>query len=101
MPNIPETYVHRIGRTGRAGNTGIAISFTSTEEREELRVIQKLLGKTIPVIHEHPFVSNAMMAAPVVVQRQQQSFKPKRSFNGQQRQGGNNFRNSRSTQRAR
>ena len=40
MPNVPETYVHRIGRTGRAGNTGIAISFCSVEEREELRIFK-------------------------------------------------------------
>src|SRR5258705_771736 len=59
MPNVPETYVHRIGRTGRAGNTGIAISFCSKEEREELRDIQKLIGKAIPVIHEHPFLVGA------------------------------------------
>jgi ATP-dependent RNA helicase RhlE len=50
LPNIPETYVHRIGRTGRAGNKGIAISFCSPDEKEELRDIQKLIRKTIPVV---------------------------------------------------
>jgi len=55
LPNVPETYVHRIGRTGRAGNTGIAISFCDGDERDELRDIQKLIGKNIPVIAEHPF----------------------------------------------
>ena len=55
LPDVPETYVHRIGRTGRAGNTGIAISFCDAEEREELRDIQKLIGKSIPVVSEHPF----------------------------------------------
>ncbi len=55
LPDVPETYVHRIGRTGRAGNTGIAISFCDAEEREELRDIQKLIGKSIPVISDHPF----------------------------------------------
>jgi len=55
LPNVPETYVHRIGRTGRAGNTGIAMTFCDAEERTELRDIQKLIGKNIPVIHEHPF----------------------------------------------
>ena len=55
LPNVPETYVHRIGRTGRAGNTGIAISFCDAEERDELRDIQKLIGKSIPVVSEHPF----------------------------------------------
>ncbi|MGB3006655.1 MAG: helicase-related protein, partial [Chitinophagaceae bacterium] len=71
MPNIPETYVHRIGRTGRAGNTGIAFSFSSVDERDELRDIQKLIGKAIPVIHEHPFVKNAHVSAPEPPQRQQ------------------------------
>ncbi|RYG05527.1 MAG: DEAD/DEAH box helicase [Chitinophagaceae bacterium] len=55
LPNIPETYVHRIGRTGRAGANGIAISFCDHEEREFLRDINKLIGKTVPVITEHPF----------------------------------------------
>lgn len=49
MPNIAETYVHRIGRTGRAGATGEAISFCSDDERGSLRDIEKLLGGPIPV----------------------------------------------------
>ncbi|MGZ8557848.1 MAG: DEAD/DEAH box helicase [Chitinophagaceae bacterium] len=56
LPNVAETYVHRIGRTGRAGASGIAISFCDAEEREELRDIQKLIKKNIPVVTEHPFV---------------------------------------------
>lgn len=100
LPNVPETYVHRIGRTGRAGNAGMAISFCSREERDELKNIQKLIAKTIPVVHEHPFVANAMVAAPVVAARTQTSFKSQRNFNGQSRQGGHNFRSSRRTQRA-
>ena len=48
LPEVPETYVHRIGRTGRAGNDGVAVSFCSEEERPLLREIQKLIGKTIP-----------------------------------------------------
>lgn len=47
LPNIPETYVHRIGRTGRAGNLGKAVSFCSPEESKELRSIQKLIGTKI------------------------------------------------------
>ena len=68
LPDVPETYVHRIGRTGRAGNTGIAISFCDAEEREELRDIQKLIGKSIPVITGHPFpasVTSAVQQAPL------------------------------------
>lgn len=55
LPNVPETYVHRIGRTGRAGASGIAYSFCNEEEKEYLRDIQKLIGKTLPVILEHPY----------------------------------------------
>ncbi|MEG7530631.1 MAG: DEAD/DEAH box helicase [Hungatella sp.] len=55
LPNIPETYVHRIGRTGRAGLGGRAISFSNIEEKEYVKDIEHLIGKRIPVIAEHPF----------------------------------------------
>jgi ATP-dependent RNA helicase RhlE len=55
LPNIPETYVHRIGRTGRAGNSGIAISFCDGETLKELKEIQKLIGIKIPVVEKHPY----------------------------------------------
>ncbi|HZK08201.1 MAG TPA: DEAD/DEAH box helicase [Bacteroidales bacterium] len=55
MPNIPETYVHRIGRTGRAGATGISLSFCDAEEKPYLRDIQKLIAKQIHVVAHHPF----------------------------------------------
>lgn len=51
LPNVAETYVHRIGRTGRAGACGRAISFCSEEQRDDLREIERLLGKAIPVLH--------------------------------------------------
>ncbi len=55
LPNIPETYVHRIGRTGRAGASGIALSFCDSEEREFLRDINKLISPSIPIITDHPY----------------------------------------------
>ncbi|MBX0332475.1 DEAD/DEAH box helicase [Pontibacter sp. HSC-14F20] len=55
LPNEPETYVHRIGRTGRAGNEGIALSFCDEEERYYLHDIQKLINKQIKVDADHPF----------------------------------------------
>ena len=55
IPNIPETYVHRIGRTGRAGLDGKAISFCDVEELEYLRDIQKLISMEIPVVKGHPY----------------------------------------------
>src|SRR4030095_906337 len=54
LPNVPETYVHRIGRTGRAGASGIALSFCDAEEKEFLRDIEKLIGLRIPVVEDHP-----------------------------------------------
>lgn len=56
LGDVPETYVHRIGRTGRAGNSGIAIAFCDAEERDNLKGIQKLIGFPIPVIEVHPFL---------------------------------------------
>ncbi len=50
LPNVPETYVHRIGRTGRAGTEGVAVSFCDSEEKKELRNIQKLIGFNMPVM---------------------------------------------------
>jgi ATP-dependent RNA helicase RhlE len=88
LPDVPETYVHRIGRTGRAGKEGIAISFCSADEKEELRDIQKLIGKQIPVIAEHPFTENAHQTAPAAEERQ-----PRNNSRGQQqgdRRQGNN-----------
>jgi len=55
IPEIPETYVHRIGRTGRAGNNGIAYTFCEQEETSDLQNIQKLIGKKIPVQESHPY----------------------------------------------
>ena len=56
LPNIPETYVHRIGRTGRAAASGVALSFCDVEEQPFLKDIQKLIGQKINVVEEHPFV---------------------------------------------
>ncbi len=55
LPEVPETYVHRIGRTGRAGLGGKAISFCDQEEKDLLKDIKKLIGKELPVIEEHPY----------------------------------------------
>lgn len=55
MSNIPETYVHRIGRTGRAGAKGTAYSFVDAEEKAYLRDVEKLIGKKVPVVENHPY----------------------------------------------
>jgi len=67
IPNIPETYIHRIGRTGRAGVDGVALSFCDTEEKEYLKDIYKLISKKIPVVEDHPFpMKNGDLVAPLV-----------------------------------
>jgi ATP-dependent RNA helicase RhlE len=53
LPNVPETYVHRIGRTGRAGASGTAISFCSEDEKKDLKNIQKLIGFNMAVAKEN------------------------------------------------
>jgi ATP-dependent RNA helicase RhlE len=55
IPNEPETYVHRIGRTGRAGASGIAVSFCDREEQFFVKDINRLINKPIPVVADHPF----------------------------------------------
>lgn len=58
LPNVSEMYIHRIGRTGRAGAGGSALSFCDADERNYLKDIHKLLTKNIPVVSDHPFISN-------------------------------------------
>jgi ATP-dependent RNA helicase RhlE len=55
MPNIPETYVHRIGRTGRVGNLGMSYSFCSADEKNYVKHIQQLINVQIPIEEHHPF----------------------------------------------
>jgi len=70
LPNVPESYVHRIGRTARAGREGHAISLCSAEQRAWLRDIEREVGQTIPVFLEHEYHSaaaqNSTMRAPVL-----------------------------------
>jgi ATP-dependent RNA helicase RhlE len=88
LPNIPETYVHRIGRTGRAGNEGIAISFCENEERAFLKDIQKLIGKVIPVVKDHPYApeNSTPVLLPSATQKQEPS--RRRPNNAQSNKGG-------------
>ncbi len=65
IPNEPETYVHRIGRTGRAKNSGIAISFSDREEKKHVAAIHKLINKQIPTVKDHPFpMGSAVVQVP-------------------------------------
>ena len=55
LPEVPETYVHRIGRTGRAGREGVAVAFCDFGEKPLLKDIEKLMGRTIPGVEDHPY----------------------------------------------
>jgi len=72
MPNVPENYVHRIGRTARAGADGASISFCSPAEMDELKAIEKVLGKPVPVVGGAPWAMDAVKAAPKPGPRQGQ-----------------------------
>ncbi len=90
LPNVSETYVHRIGRTARAGKSGIAISFCDGEERAYLKDIEKLIGQKIVLIEDHPFPDDGVVEQTV---KTQQSTRPR----GEKR---NNFRrNTNSTKK--
>ncbi len=75
IPEQPETYVHRIGRTGRAGSTGIAISFCDRSERKYLHNIERLTKKQLSIIDEHPF-SHVAAAAPANSNRRPNAPRP-------------------------
>lgn len=70
LPNVPESYVHRIGRTGRAGSSGKAISFCDASERPYLKDIEKLINNRITVVHEHPFINDELESESSKPQRQ-------------------------------
>ncbi len=84
LPNIPETYVHRIGRTGRAGKSGVAIAFCDAEERNDLRDIEKLIGLKIPVSHSHPFIAEQAVVTRMPIPEKK---KTNKRFGWQKRKG--------------
>lgn len=98
LPDVPETYVHRIGRTGRAGNSGKAIAFCDIEEKSELKDVEKLIRKTIPVVDDHPFPmvagnpSSNSQPKPAARQGQGQGQRPKSSGQRPQRTFNRNFK---------
>ncbi len=62
LSHEPETYIHRIGRTARAGATGEAVSFCDREERPNLKLIEKLIRRSIPVRNDHPVYQSEPVA---------------------------------------
>ncbi len=81
LPNVPETYVHRIGRTARAGAAGVAWSFCDAEEREYLRDIERLIRRPVQIVDEHPFKS-AVPNLPIASKRQTEAVQPSGSGSG-------------------
>ncbi|MFL5729756.1 MAG: DEAD/DEAH box helicase [Cytophagaceae bacterium] len=93
LPNEPETYVHRIGRTGRAGANGTAFSFCDMEERAYLRDINKLIAKSLPVIIDHPYyIEDSKVPAPEAKPVQQRRGRPGEKA-GNSNKPGNSSRN--------
>ena len=84
LPNMPESYVHRIGRTARAGKSGVAISFCDTSERGYLKDIEKLIGNRLPVEGE----------APAETTRSEQPSTPKANNKPAKRNGPSRNRNN-------
>lgn len=95
LPNIPESYIHRIGRTGRAGLSGIAIAFCDAEEKEYLRDIQKLIGKQISVNDDHsfPLMNHTVTKAAPKPQRSQRN-SDNRNSSGKSEKKGHSTRDS-------
>jgi ATP-dependent RNA helicase RhlE len=100
LPNVPESYVHRIGRTGRAGSSGEAVSFCDIEERPYLKDIEKLIKKRITVIHEHPFLNDLLESASKEPERTHgHKSRPKPSQKKKSTGKNNYWRNRNSSQR--
>ena len=87
LPNVPETYVHRIGRTGRAGHSGIAFSFCDAGEVPYLRDIQKLIGKEVPVAGGHMFESAEVKEAVAEMKKAIKEKSKRRNMFGSKRDG--------------
>ncbi|MBD1393138.1 DEAD/DEAH box helicase [Mucilaginibacter glaciei] len=93
IPNIPETYVHRIGRTGRAGASGIALTFCDGEEEIDfLKDVQKLIAKDIPVQEDHPYPLSMQSMTEKLMSKAKNAPAKGKSGGGGGRSGGGNKR---------
>jgi ATP-dependent RNA helicase RhlE len=101
LPNIPETYVHRIGRTGRANAEGTALSFCDMEEKPYLKDIQKLINQNIPVVKGHPFLPSGEAADEINTkvaerpEKERSRTSPKKSYTANRHKKYSNNRRSR------
>ena len=93
LPNLPETYVHRIGRSGRAGEKGLAISISEPEENAYVRDIEKLIKKKIDKISDHPFPqTDKPMTAAEKKEWNKEKQRKKKEFFEQRKKSKNNKR---------
>ncbi len=89
VPEVPETYVHRIGRTARAGASGMALTFVEADERADWRNIIKLTRQDIPVVEGHPFESRVPMnVIPPSISPRERAQRERREERGGDRGGG-------------
>jgi ATP-dependent RNA helicase RhlE len=86
VPQQADSYIHRIGRTGRAGAVGSAITFCDAEERQDVREIEKLLDKSIPVVEDHPYHSRMPVHEALSEHRRRTGRKPQQGRSGQRPQ---------------
>ncbi|MGB1121516.1 MAG: helicase-related protein, partial [Saprospiraceae bacterium] len=106
LPNVPETYVHRIGRTGRAKASGVALSFCMGEEKPYLRDIQKLINQKLTVVADNPYEDDGSedeveQSKPQQRRRPNSQGRKKNSRNSRNASFSNKSSNSRSSDRNR
>ena len=82
LPHVPEDYVHRIGRTGRAGATGHAVSFVTDEDTKQLKDIQNLIGKHIDVLEVKGLTVSGIAQAALKAPKDKRPKKPRRTSSG-------------------
>lgn len=96
LPEVAETYVHRIGRTGRAGKSGSAIAFCSMEERDLYKSIEKLINKKIEVVDNHAFTASANDVSEIVKKDNRRNRSKSNSNSGQRNNNGQKSNNGQS-----
>jgi ATP-dependent RNA helicase RhlE len=95
VPEVPEQYVHRIGRTARAGAAGMALSFCDADERADWRAIEKLTRQEIPIVDGHPYQSRIPWNAPIPRSSEPAGRRPPMRGGGANRGRGGSHRRSR------